>query len=103
MMCDIILLQETHSKLEIEKQWEHGWGRKMLCSFGSSNARGVAILFRNGFDINLDSFKMDAQGRFLVVKGNIDDNIFTNEDNIVIGGDFNCPLNPQLETRWVEF
>ena len=50
-------------------------GGKMLFSHGSSNARGVAILFRNGFDINLDSFKIDAQGRFLVVKGNIDDNM----------------------------
>ena len=72
-------------------------------------------------------FKINAQGRFLVVKGNMDDNMFTivdiyapnrdrssrlffeslqrhleefritNEDNIVIGGDFNCPLNPQLD------
>ena len=49
----------------------------MLFSHGSSNARGVSILFRNEFDINLDSFKIDAQGRFLVVKGNIDDNMFT--------------------------
>ena len=37
-------------------------------SHGSSNARGVAILFRNGFDISIDSFKTDQQGRFWLSK-----------------------------------
>jgi len=27
MNSDINLLQEIHSKLEIEKQWEHEWGK----------------------------------------------------------------------------
>ena len=47
----------------------------MLFSHGSSNTRGVAILFRKGFDISIDFSKTDTQGRFLVVKGNIEDNV----------------------------
>ena len=35
----------------------------MFFSHGSNNARGVAILFRSGFDINIDAVKRDGQGR----------------------------------------
>ena len=76
MKSDIIFLQETHSKIETENQWEREWGGKMLLSHGSRNARGVAVLFRNGFDISIDSSKIDPQGRFLVVKAKIEDNMF---------------------------
>ena len=129
MKSDIIFLQETHSKIEIENQWEREWGGKMLFSHGSRNARVVAVLFRNGFDISIDSSKIDPQGRFLVVKAKIEDNIFilaniyapnkdrcsrlffenlqnhllefgiSAENNIIIGGDFNCPLNPHMDKK----
>ena len=45
----------------------------MLFSHSASNAIGVEILFKNGFDISVDSVKADPQGRFLVVKGKIHD------------------------------
>ena len=35
----------------------------MFFSHGSNNARGVAILFRSGFDINIDAVKRDGQRR----------------------------------------
>ena len=39
------LLQETHSTLKIEQQWQHEWGNKaMYFSHGASNSRGVAII-----------------------------------------------------------
>ena len=76
MKSDVIFLQETHSKIETENQWEREWGGKLLSSHGSSNSRGVAIFFRNGFDISIDSSETDQQGRFLVVKENIEDNMF---------------------------
>ena len=101
----------------------------MFFSHGSNNARGVAILFRSGFDINIDAVKRDGQGRLLVIKGKLEDSAFTivniyapnvdrcsrqffenlqghllefgisDEDNIIVGGDFNCPLNPRLDKQ----
>ena len=38
MKSDVIFLQETHSKIETEIQWEREWGGKILFSHGSSNA-----------------------------------------------------------------
>ena len=70
---DIIFLQETHSTKDVERQWEREWGGRILFSHGASNARGVAILFKNRFDIGVDSVKADTQGRFLAVKGKIHD------------------------------
>ena len=49
----------------------------MFFSHGSNNARGVAILFRSGFDVNIDAVKRDGQGRLLVIKGKLEDNAFT--------------------------
>ena len=65
----IIFLQQTHSTKEMQKQWECEWVGKILFSHGSSNARGVAILFKNGLDIDVNSVKADTQGRFLNSKG----------------------------------
>ena len=85
---------------------------------------GWQFLVRSGFDINIDAVKTDGQGRLLVIKGklaftfvniyapNVDrcsrqffENLqghllefgICDEDNIIIGGDFNCPLNPRLD------
>ena len=86
-------------------------------------------VFRSGFDINIDAVKRDGQGRLLVIKGKLEDSAFTivniyapnvdhcshqffenlqgnllefgisDKDNIIIGGDFNCPLNPRLDKQ----
>ena len=77
----------------------------------------------------IEAVKRDGQGRFLVIKGKLEDSAFTivniyapnvdrcscqffenlrghllefgisDEDNIIIGGDFNCPLNPRLDKQ----
>ena len=80
MKSDMIFLQETrstHSTQEVKRHWEREWGGKMLFSHGANNARGVIILVRNGFDYNVDTVKIDSQGRFILVKGKIQDVEYT--------------------------
>ena len=43
--ANIIFLQETHSTGNNEKQWKAEWGAPLELAHGSSNLRGVAILF----------------------------------------------------------
>ena len=55
LKCDIIMLQETHSVSDDEVQWEREWGGKILFAHGTSQSKGVAILFRKGVDVVVDS------------------------------------------------
>ena len=56
---DIIFLQEIHSTIQKEKQWKAEWGCPIELALGSSNARGVGILFRNGFDCKISEKILD--------------------------------------------
>ena len=86
-------------------------------SHGSSNLCRVAILFKQGFDCTFLSKFEDPLGRYLILKAEIKDKLYVlnkdkdiitfpnnlrtilqnenlgDEENIIIGGDFNCPLN----------
>ena len=127
--ADAIFLHETHSKKEIELQWCNEWGTKMILSHGSPNARGVAILLNKGVDYCIQSKIIDPLGRFVIVKVEIEHNLYLlinvyapNKDNenvnffndllaiirredldaeesFIVGGDFNCPLNPVLNKK----
>jgi len=97
-------------------------GVEILFSHGSTNARGVAVLVKNGFDIDIMLSQTDSSGRLLLFKALIKEenytianicgpnknaeavqfyhklskllrtNDFGNEENIIMGGDFICPL-----------
>ena len=102
---------------------------KTFFSHGSPNSCGVAILIRNNCNCVIQKSIFDPQGRFIIWKAGIQDKvyIFVNiyapnkdkvsgkfyknlhrvlqtevldcEENIIIGGDFNCPLDPKLDKK----
>ena len=127
--ADLVFLQETHSIAATENQWRNEWGAEMISSHGSSNSRGVAILFKNGIDCSINHKIVDPEGRYIILKACIQDkdyvlinvyapnkdkdqvnffnnllSILQNEnldslDNIILGGDLNCPLDPLLDKK----
>ena len=96
---------------------------------GSSNSRGVAILVEKDVDCTIHSQILDSSGQFVIIKTEIKDkkyvliNIYVpnkdasivrffnnllatlqknnhdEEGNIIMGGDFNCPLNPTIDKK----
>ena len=127
--ADVIFLQETHSKEESETQWKNEWGGKCFYSHGSPNFCGVMVLIKNKFNCTIQNTLSDPSGRFIILKVTIEDkvyvliniyapnkhkltcNFFKNlhktlqtenldcEENIISGGDFNCPLNPKFDKK----
>ena len=116
-----IFLQETHSLVGDELQWNQEWANKIYYSHGSSHSKGVAILFKNAIN-TITAMSKDKEGRIINLKTSLGgkeilfSNIYEpNEDNptffqslisqiidincsnIVIGGDFNLVLNTELD------
>ena len=119
-----MLLQETHSTEQSERYWQSEWCFKVLFSHGSANIRGTCILFKNDFHLEIRKHHCDSNGRFIVADIVVERKKITlvnvyapNEDTpeffdkvfdalkefdcetIIIGGDFNCVLNPTLDKK----
>ena len=127
--ADLIFLQETHSTKNDECKWKKEWGSEIIFSHGSSNARGVAVLIKSSLDIVIQHKLLNSNGRSITLKVKIKDKNYLlvnlygpnkdaeavrfyqnlsatlreidpdSDDNIIIGGDFNCPLNPTLDKK----
>ena len=64
---------KKHSTHEKEKQWKSEWCAPLELAHGSSNARGVAILLRNGFDCKIEQSFVDPAGSYIGMQAQIND------------------------------
>lgn len=69
---DLIFMQETHSIERTEKVWISEWGSKIIFSYGSSSARGVALLISRKMKCDIQKIVQDPEGRFLLVEITLD-------------------------------
>ena len=122
--CDIMCLQETHSTMDDENLWQLQWGGKILYAHGTSQSKGVCILISRKVEQNVKILESncDPNGRYIiavlqigeriVVLANVyapnqdDPNFFqqliqniarTNQAEIILLGDFNLVLSPELD------
>ena len=122
-------LTRNSLKKDSEACWKNEWGSEIIMAHGSSNSCGVAILVKKGVDCTIHSKILDPLGRYVILKAEINNkmyvlinvyapnkdaniikflnnllmtlrkNNFDEEENIIIGGDFNCPPNPILDMK----
>jgi len=120
----VIFWQETHlSPLEHEKLKKLGFQNTYYSSHKSGRRRGVAILISNAVNFEFKSEIIDKEGRYILVKGKLDNKEVTlinlyappgdtkslfkkifdliateSYGTLIFGGDLNVHLQPLLDT-----
>jgi len=124
---DVMLLQETFSSESDENLWKSEWGGQAFWSHGTKHSCGVAILVKKGFDLEPLECTRDPDGRYIVLKAVVQGetlyivNLYapnteqtkavfyaylqtvidkcgiSKNDNMIIGGDWNTILAPELD------
>ena len=118
---DVIFLQETHISVNEQRRLRANWISQVYQAPFTRKSRGVAILFRKNVPFHLDCMTADPYGRYLMISGHINslpitmlniygpnidnpdffrkafDLIPASASNVIIGGDFNCYLDPVLD------
>ena len=125
MNNNIYLLQETHWLESEENFIRSGWGGEVIVAGNSKNSGGTAILFNNNFQHKVVKTLKDVNGQYIICSIEFNNKRYTlinlygpsngdhedffdivvnnvdNEDteNLLIGGDFNCVLDPILDRK----
>lgn len=117
----VMFLQETHSDVNNEVDWGLWSDGKFVLSHGTNLSAGVAILFSADLNVRILSINELENGRLLLIKAKIKERSFvfvniyapnigkdriklfetlkntlvslSQEDFLIIGGDFNCTLD----------
>lgn len=123
LQCSLAMLQETHLSEKEHSKLKREWVDLVFSSsFENGRRRGVAILFSKSVYFNHTETVRDKNGRFVLVKGEINGTKVTllnlyapNEDStiffkdiaslladtmdgvVLIGGDFNCVLRQNMD------
>lgn len=129
--ADIVLLQETHiDNDETLSRIKTEWQGDIHASYGTTAARGVAILVKPKLNLNLQFVEKDQHGRYIIIKLDIDEkqliliNVYAPNEGgqkrkfikdiaksiktinpqdtyeVIIGGDFNCTQKATLDRRY---
>lgn len=127
---NVIFLQETHSDVNNEIEWGKWWRGQYRLSHKSNLSAGVAVLFSPCIRVNILNTEEPINGRLLVVKADIEGNIFYlvnvyapnigyerlrffsvlstvlkqcfNDGGVIIGGDWNCTENSLVDRNTEE-
>lgn len=122
LASDIMFLQETHLRSSEFTKLKKAWIGQIFCSKNDDRARGTAILIKKGIPFIPLQTVSDTRSRYVIVTGNLygtqvtlanvygpnwDDSVFftnfiaalpdLNNNQLIIGGDFNCVLYPKLD------
>jgi len=120
--CHVYCLQETHFTSDIEKFIRTQWGAECLFSSGTSNSRGVAIMFSKNIEFSINDHVKSPDGNFLIADVTLQNNRITlintygpnndspdyfeniislahtfKNDKIIWCGDFNVVQNPSID------
>ena len=79
----VYMLQEVHCSENTISVWSAEWGYKTIFSCCASARGGVAILFNNNFNLQLQRSYSDPNGRFIICDI-ITDNKFMRDDGYAL-------------------